>query len=71
MVKNTQIIRIQSMIIILHHLVISKTKLLLLAHGDGAKTQKLKYLISTQINGPPKLHFLSLQLSEFTIRLLM
>ena len=66
MVKNTQIIRIQSMIMPGLPLVISKTKLLLLVHGQS-KTQKLKYLISTQIYGRRKLPFLTVQNSEFIL----
>ena len=64
MVKNIQIIQIQSMIMLRLHLVISKTKLLPLVHGHP-KTQKLKYLISNQIHGRRNLPFLTAQHSEF------
>ena len=64
MVKNIQIIQIQSMIMLRLHLVISKTKLLPLVHGHS-KTQKLKYLISNQIHGRRNLPFLTAQHSEF------
>ena len=66
MAKNTQIIPVQSMIIIWLHLVISKTKFLPLVVEPQA-TIKSNYLISVQINGRQKLHFLSAHLSEFTI----
>ena len=56
------------MIIIKPHLVILKTKLLLLVDIHQAPLQ-LNYLISIQIHGRPKLHILSAHLREFIFKL--
>ena len=63
MANNIRIIQIQSILTIQLHLVILKTKFLPLV-ALQAKTIKWNYLISIQILGRRKLHFLTAQ-SEF------
>ena len=66
MANNIQIIRIQPIIIIQRHLVTLITKFLPLVMQA---TIKLNYLISAQIHGQRKLHFLTAHLSEFVFEL--
>ena len=66
MANNIQIIQIQPILIIELHLVILKTKFLPLVIQA---TIKLNYLISAQIHGRRKLHFLTAHLSEFVFEL--
>ena len=67
MANYIQIIQIQSTLIIKLHLVILKTKFLPLVTIQAVvqKTIKWNYLISVQILGRRKLHFLSAHLSKF------
>ena len=67
MANNIQIIRIQPILIIELHLVILKTKFLPLVNGQA--TIKLNYLISAQIHGRRKLHFLTAHLSKLIFEL--
>ena len=67
MASNIRIIRIQSNLIIGLHLVILEIKFLLLVNISTLvrKTIKWNYLISVQILGRRKHHFLSAHLSKF------
>ena len=66
MANYIQIIRIQSILIMILHLVRLKTKFLQLVNITAVlqKTITLNYLISVQILGRRKLHFLSAHLSK-------
>ena len=69
MAKNIQIIRIQSLIIMVSHLVILITKFLLLV--EMQTPLQLNYLISIQMHGQPKLHFLTAPLRKIILKLLL
>ena len=65
MAKNIRIIQIRPISITRLHLVIWETKFFPLVVSPLQATPKLIYLISAQIHGRLKLHFLSAHLREF------